>query len=119
MPRGTQHPQHPGFVGGDRRYDCGACVAHHQALYDFPGLTGLSASAWELYALLQDQQRAGGLDVIGLDYGVLPVVFDVYEVPRGPVRRRLFERIVWINHAVGAHRAAQRELEAQRAKARH
>ena len=76
-------------------------------------LEGLSAQAWDVYALLQDQQRAGGMDVIGLDYAVLPFVFDLYDVPVGATRRRLFERIVWVNHAVNAHRAAERELEAQ------
>jgi hypothetical protein len=117
VPQGRQVPTHPGFVGGAERYDCGACIAYHAREWQFPLLAGLSIHAWDLFALLQDQQRAGGMDVIGLDYTVLPFVFDLYDVPAGKPRRRLFERIVWINHAVAAHRAEQRDLEAQRAKA--
>lgn len=118
IPQGRQIPTHPGFVGGDQRYDCGACITYHAREWGFPMLDGLAAQAWDLYALLQDQQRAGGMDVIGLDYGVLPFVFDLYDVPPGPTRRKLFERIVWVNHAVNAHRADERELEAQKQKAR-
>lgn len=72
--------------------------------------------AWNLYLLLQDQQRIG-MDVIGLDYTVLPVVFDVYEVPRWR-RRVLFEQLVTLNHAFTGHRARQREREAEEQRAK-
>ena len=61
---------------------------------------------------LQDQQRVG-MDLIGLDYSVLPFAFDLWEVPKGD-RRLLFEKISIINTCVGARRAEKREQERRR-----
>lgn len=117
MPRGGQHPEHPGYVAPNAAYDCAACVAWHEREYAFPPLAGLNAEAWNFYALVQDQQRAGGLDVLGLDYEPLFRVFEVYDVT-GAHRRKLFERIVAINRTVNEHRAEQRRIEHERAKAK-
>lgn len=111
-----QNHAHPGFVDVGERYDCAQCIAWHQDEYQFPALSALNAQAWELYGTIQDQQRAGGMDVIGLDYTVVPIVFSIYEVPPGRAQRMLFERLILINRAVSEHRSQQRELEAQRTK---
>lgn len=115
MPAGRQDAGHPGFVAADRPYDCNACIAFHGEKFSFPPLPDEAQEAWALYMLLQDQQRVG-MDVIGLDYTVLPVAFDVYEIP-APRRRRVFEQLVTLNHEFTRHRVKQSELKAQQAEA--
>ena len=118
---GRQDPSHSGFVAGDQPHDCGKCIGAHAVLHGFPMLDGGAATAWHFYTLLQDQQRMGGMgEAMGLDYNVLPFFFDTYGVAPAPSRERqkLVGHIVTINHTVNAHRAAQRELEAARAKAK-
>lgn len=108
-PTGTQDPSHPGFVGPAERYDCGQCIRWHGERFQFPALLPANVQAWELYWLLQDQVRAG-LDVIGLDYAVLPWIFALYAVPAAE-QRLLFEKIAVMNRTVMADRATKREHE--------
>ena len=114
VPRKAQNRSHPGFVAVDQPYDCGQCIKWHGEQYGFPHLENEDYEAWNMFLLLQDQQRIG-MDIIGLDYSVLPVVWDIMGVPHMK-RRFLFEQLVVLNHAFKAHRAAEHEtkkLEAQ------
>lgn len=83
----------------------------------FRDLDPENAESWSLYFRLQDQQRAGGFDVLGLDYAVLPVVFDVYGIPQAD-RRAVFEDLCVINSEMQKYRARKRETEQQFAKLR-
>lgn len=114
MPRGAQNPKHPGFVGRADYYDCAACIGWHAKEYHFPVLADEHVEAWNLYLMLADQQRIG-MDVIGLDYNVLPGVFAMEGVPRWRWRT-LFAELVTINHAHLAQRAHERERAAQDAR---
>ena len=112
IPRGGQNPQHAGYVAPDRPYDCGKCVAYHARAYGFPELLPENADAWRLYFVLQDQQRVG-MDLLGLDYTVLPIVFDLEGVPHA-ARPLLFEKLAVVNHAEQAQRAEKRRQDEQR-----
>lgn len=109
IPRAAQNANHPGYVAPDVAYDCGQCIAHFARGYGFPELLPENAEAWGLYFTLQDQQRVG-MDLLGLDYGVLPAVFELLEVPRAE-RRLLFEKLAIVNHAEQAHRAEKRRQQ--------
>lgn len=112
MARGTQSAQHDGFVAVDQPFDCQQCVAAHAKRFEFPTLPDEAAQAWRLYHLLQDQVRVG-MDVVGLDYTAIPMVFDLYAVPLEE-RRMLFEQVVILNHAQQEHRALERARESSR-----
>jgi len=109
IPRAMQNTGHPGFVAADQAYDCQKCIAHHSQSYAFPMLEPEDFEAWNIFLLLQDQQRIG-MDIIGLDYSVLPAVFDLLGIQYYK-RRWLFEQLVVLNHAFTAHRAEKREQE--------
>lgn len=109
MPFGRQDATHPGFVAKDQRYDCAQCIRNHGKDNDFPDLAPGNALAWALYQQVEDQVRIG-MDVVGLDYAVLPAVFDLYSIPQED-RRDLFEKIVILNRANQEHRSRQRALE--------
>jgi hypothetical protein len=117
VPAGRQDPAHPGFVAADRPYDCAQCVRWHAAHFDFPELAPGNQLAWELFWLVQDQQRAAAFDLLGLDYGVLPWLFRVYRIPRR-AWRPLFERFVVLNREVTRHRAQRAQEERAVAQAR-
>lgn len=110
MPRGAQNPSHVGFVERDAPYDCAKCIHWHADNYQFPRLEGRHVEAWNVFLTVQDQQRIG-MDAIGLDYGVLPAVFELLGIPRWR-QASLFEELVILNHAHQAHRAEEREREA-------
>lgn len=112
MPRGMQNPKHPGFIAPDQQYSCGQCIAWHGTQYAFPPLESENVLAWDLYMSVQDQQRVG-MDLIGLDYTVLPFAFELWEVPQDQ-RRLLFEKIALIDHQVTTRRAEKREQERKR-----
>jgi len=112
VPRGMQNPKHPGFVAPDQPYSCGQCIASHATQYAFPPLESENVLAWDLYMSVQDQQRVG-MDLIGLDYTVLPFAFDLWEVPKDQ-RRLLFEKLQIANHEVTARRAEKRKEEQKR-----
>jgi hypothetical protein len=114
VPAGQVPRDRPGFVAPDQPLSCGACIAWHAARFHFPTLWPQNLVAWDLYWKLQDQQRVGGFDVLGLDYTVLPVAFACYAIPRAEWRL-LFEKLMTINREVAAHRA--RRQAAQRAAA--
>lgn len=111
MPLGRIPAHLPGFVAADKPLDCGACIAHHGKQRDFPPLDAEHVEAWNLFLLLQDQQRIG-MEPIGLDYVALPAVFELEEIPRSR-RRELFRSIVILNHALQAHRATERDVKNQ------
>ena len=111
VPRGMQNPQHPGFTARDTAYDCGQCIAWHADRYHFPELDEANAFAWTLYLRVSDQQRVG-MDVIGLDYSVLPPIFDLYGVAAAD-RPLLFEKIGLVNNACQEHRQRRREHDKQ------
>lgn len=104
-----QNPQHPGFVGVDQRYDCRACIASHAERHEFPMLDAANQTAWAIFQRVEDQVRVG-MDVVGLDYTILPTVFQLYDVPREDWRLT-FEKIVEVNRAQQAERAIQRATE--------
>ena len=56
------------------------------------------------------------MDVIGLDYTVLPVAFAMHRVPEDewPI---WFDKMMVINHAQQEHRARKREAEDMKRKA--
>lgn len=108
---------HPGFVEKEAPYSCGKCVSWHADKYKFPRLQPENARAWEMYFRLQDQQRAGGFDVLGLDYAILPLAFRLYIVPPEE-QRLLFEKIIVVNHEMNAHRSQRRESDRQLAEAK-
>lgn len=116
VPREQQDPTHPGFVGVDRYYDCRRCVSWHADRFDFEPLETRNEPAWDLYTRLQDQQRVGMAGGMGLDYAVLPVAFDVYEVPPA-LRRELFEKLMVINRTVTQHEGQRRKEEARQREA--
>ncbi len=111
-PLGRQNTAHWGFVGKAERYDCGQCITRHAREYGFPPLDAGQIEVWNLWFLVQSQQRTGGMgDSAGLDFGVLPAVFDLEGIPQAR-RRRLFRQLVTLNDAWLAHRA--KKLEEQR-----
>lgn len=111
-PQGRQNEHHRGFVGKATRYDCGQCITAHATERGFPPLGVEHVEAWNLWFTVQSQQRAGGMgEPGGLDYGVLPAIFDLEGVPTYR-RRRLFHELAALNDAVQAKRA--REAETQR-----
>lgn len=109
MPQGRQNAQHPGFVARDAPYDCGACIAWHAHERGFPTLEPRDYPAWNLYLQLQGQQRIG-MDVIGLDYGVLETMYRLMNVPRW-CWRWMTEQLLVLDHATQANRVVQRERE--------
>ena len=112
IPRGgqTSFPIPERFLGPDQPYDCHACIQWHGEKYGFPALASANQRAWELYFRFQDQQRGGGMDVLGLDYGILDFAFRLYQIP--PVEQRvLLEKIIIMNREVNRHRADKREQE--------
>ncbi len=104
-----QDPQHPGFVAADERYDCRACIAWHARQFEFPELDAENLTAWAIYQRVEDQVRVG-MDIVGLDYTVLPTVFELYGIPREEWRLT-FEKVVEINRAQQQERAIQRVTE--------
>lgn len=116
IPQGRQSPEHPGFVTPDEPYDCRACIAWHGQKYAFPDLEPDDFEAWHLFLLLQDQQRIG-MEPIGLDYNVLPAVFDLEGVPQDR-RRRRFHELVTLNHVSQAHWAGERKKRQEADRAR-
>lgn len=118
IPIGQQNATHPGFVAKDRAYDCLKCMNHSARERGYPEmLDSEGLEAWNLYLMLQDQQRIG-MDVIGLDYNCLPGVFDILGIPTRE-RMGLFERLVMINRAIQDRNAKKREQQALRDKARN
>jgi hypothetical protein len=109
---GRQDPQHDGFVAVDAWFDCGQCVTRHGERHGFPPLDPEHHDAWSIFQAVNDQVRVG-MDVVGLDYAVLPAVFDLYAIPTGE-RRFLFERIAILNRAQQEHRALERQREQSR-----
>ena len=114
-----QQPGHPGFVAPDRAYDCGQCIGWHAERFDFPTLDDHpeGADALQFYFRVGDQQRAGGFGLLGLDYTVLPLAFDLYGIPPSE-RIRLFENLQAINAEVQAWREEQRELDERKREAK-
>lgn len=111
-PRGQQNAQHPGFVDKSARYDCGQCIAWHAEQFGFPPLAPADVEAWNLYFLVQTQQRSGAMgEPMGLDYAALPTVFTFEGVPRARWRT-LFHRLATLNEAVVAKRAKDAERRA-------
>ncbi len=108
---GRQEPQHDGFVAVDAWYDCAQCVSRHGARHDFPPLDAEHQEAWTIFQTVQSQVVIG-MDVVGLNYAVLPPVFDLYGIPVGDDRRVLFERIAILDQEQQRHRANQRQREA-------
>jgi len=107
----TQRPlpsSHFGYVGPQERFDCGQCITRNAEHYGFPPLDGRYAEAWRLFMLLHDQQRVG-MEPIGLDYTVLPAVFDLEGIVDPRERRRLFGELVALNHALQAYQGEQRD----------
>ncbi len=118
VPFGRQDSQHDGFVAVDAWYDCQQCVRKNGERNGFPPLEPAHHEAWGIFQAINDQVRVG-MDVVGLDYGVLPAVFDLYDVPRSE-RRVLFEQIAILNGAQQKHRSLQRQREqAQRNADQH
>jgi hypothetical protein len=111
-----QDPQHDGFVAADAWYDCAQCVRKHGERHGFPPLDPEHHDAWSIFQAVNDQVRIG-MDVVGLDYAVLPPVFDLYGIPQAE-RRLLFEYIAILNGAQQKHRALQREREQSQAAER-
>lgn len=118
IPQGRQASEHWGYVAPDVPYDCGQCITRHAEEYGFPTLTDAHVEAWHLMLLLHDQQRVG-MEPIGLDYGVLPAVFEMEGIPRERWQG-LFRQLVALNHVWQSHYAKQREerKEAQAAQAK-
>ena len=114
-----QQPGHPGYIAPDQPYDCGQCIGWHAAQYGFPTLDEHpeGADALQFYFRIGDQQRAGGWELLGLDYTVLPLVFDLYGIPPGE-RVRLFEALQAINAEVQSWREEKREIEEKRREAK-
>lgn len=112
MARGRQEPQHDGFVGLDQPYDCTACVAAHAERFEFPVMPTDAAEAWAIFQAMQGQVRVG-MEIVGLDYGVLPMLFDLYGVPVTE-RRFRFEQIAILDHAQSEHRQIERQRESSR-----
>lgn len=117
MPAGRQEPSHDGFVAVDLPYDCAQCIrahagrvnAHMEAEVFPPTLDPANHLAWTLFQQIEDQVRVG-MEVVGLDYGVLPAVFDLYGVPQAE-RRLLFEKVVVLNRARQHDRARTKQRE--------
>lgn len=107
IPQGRQSEAHWGYVGADVPYDCGQCIARHAQEFAFPTLTEAHYEAWQLWLLLHDQQRMG-MEPIGLDYGVLPAVFEIKGIPRERWSG-LFDQLVALNHVAQAHYVQQRD----------
>lgn len=107
IPQGRQSPDHWGYVGNDVPYDCGQCIARHAEEFNFPTLTEGHYEAWSLWLLLQDQQRIG-MEPIGLDYSVLPAVFEMEGIPRERWQA-LFRQLVALNHVGQSHYVKQRD----------
>lgn len=102
----AQPEGHYGFVGKDVALSCGQCIRKHGEKYRFPDMPGRYVEAWSLFLLLMDQQRIG-MEPIGLDYTVLPAVFDLLGVEASE-RRRLFEDLVILSNAHNTHRSRER-----------
>lgn len=110
MPLGRQESSHDGYVAADAWHDCAQCVMRHGQRHEFPPLDPEHVEAWTIFQAVAGQQRIG-MDVIGLDYAVLPTVFDLYGVPPGDDRRVLFERIAILSEAQQADRARRAALK--------
>lgn len=118
VPHGRQNTAHPGFVGKAARYDCGRCIAWHVDQHGFPALQPSDVEAWNLWFLVHDQQRAGGMgELLGLDYGVLPAVFRLERIPRARWPR-LFRSLVALNQVVQRQRAQDAAAQRQKAQTR-
>ena len=105
VPFSRQEPQHDGFVAVDQRYDCGQCVTAHARRFEFPVLDPENVTAWTIFHEIADQVRIG-MDVVGLDYGVLPVVFGFHRVPEDE-QLLLYQKIAILSRAREEHRAMQ------------
>jgi hypothetical protein len=115
VPMGRMNPQHPGFVESDARYDCAQCVERQGAMNGFPPLGAGNAEAHQLYQAIGGQQRIG-MDMIGLDMAVLPLAFELYDVPRED-RRLMFEKLMILDGAHRRDRDRRRQLKEAEAKA--
>ena len=109
IPQGLQHPEHPGFVDARKPYNCAQCIRWHGDRLGFPDLDPENGEAWGLYNRLQSQVRIG-MDVVGLDYTVLPVAFDLYQILDAE-RVEVFEKLMVIDHEAMEERARQRERD--------
>ena len=114
IPLGQQNPGHPGFVAAALPYDCRQCVAWHAERMDFPPLgdDAEAQEAWDTYFRLHGQQRAG-LELLGLDWAVLPVAFDLWGIPRR-ARPGLFDRLCVMDREVQRWRERLRKQEAEK-----
>lgn len=117
IPRGYQDPEWPGFVAKDTPYDCAQCIRYWAAEKGFAQLEAPDVQAWNLWWLLQNQQRIG-MDVIGLDYAVLPAVFDLEGIVEED-RRALFHKLVALDHTFTQHRRDEQQKQAESASFKH
>jgi len=112
VPAGRQDSQHDGFVSRDVPYDCAQCIGASAKRHEFPELDPENYPAWRLYQQVEDQVRIG-MDVVGLDYTVLPAVFAIYQIPPSE-QPLLFEKLVVLNRLQQEQRARERAMESSR-----
>lgn len=78
----------------------------------FPPLEDDHVLAWRIYQEVQGQVIVG-MDIVGLDFKVLPTAFDLYRVPEAE-RLALFRKVAVIDEAHREHRAVLRASESSR-----
>ena len=122
MPQGLQAPGHPGFTSPTTPYDCAACIRWHGDRFGFSDLDPANYEAWGLYQKLHGQVRIG-MDVVGLDWGAIPIAFDLYQV-EAEERLPLFEKLLVVDQEAADHRSREserrkRSQEAQAAMQQH
>lgn len=114
IPKGLQHPQHPGFVAPDLPYNCRQCINWHGERFGFPPLEEENEEAWHVYmGVLQGQVRVG-MEVVGLDYTAIEPAFRFCHVLPEDAEE-LFAQIVVMDQEASAYR--QRRAESQRKRA--
>src|SRR6185369_3176410 len=106
--QGMQAPGHPGFTSPTTPYDCTACIRWHgQTVGQFDDLEPANFEAWGLYQKLHGQVRVG-MDIVGLDWGAIPIAFDLFRVEEEE-RLPLFEKLLVIDQEAGDHRSREAE----------